>query len=424
MIRRPLLSVALSGALMLAGCGTLARPEGPLRIAPESLIRVNDPRIRSDDTQKIQALADEIEGRLGRAGGHETILALSGGGANGAYGAGVVVGWTRRGDRPQFDVVTGVSTGALAAPFAFLGPDWDAELREAYVGGGTNGLLSARTFAAFAAPSLFSSRVLRTLVDQNVTPELLRQIAIEHAKGRRLLVATTDLDTQETVIWDMGVLATQGDADALTLFRDVLVASASIPGIFPPVLIAGVTGDGQVVQDMHVDGGVNTPFLAIPEDLLLWTNPSRARADSALYVIVNGQVGRNTGVTPGRIDGILARTYDSMSKASLRLSLAATAAFGSRNGMRVEMSAIPDNVTVSSLKFDTATMQALFELGQARSASGEAWASVSPSGRPGPLVAIQNAPESQIPEALATPAPTAPEATTTPTPSEPGTPKP
>ena len=243
--------------------------------------------------------------------------------------------------------------------------------------------------------------MLRDLVDKNVTPELLRQIAIEHAKGRRLLVATTELDTQETVIWDMGVLATQGDDDALKLVRDVLVASASSPGIFPPVLISGLTKDGQVVQDMHVDGGVNTPFLAIPEDLLLWTNPAPHRAKSALYVVVNGQVGRNNGVTPGRIDGILARTYDSMSKASLRLSLAATAAFASRNGMTVEMSAIPDNVTVSSLKFDTATMQALFELGQTRSVSGEAWAAVTPSGRPGPLVGIQNAPTDQIPEALA-----------------------
>ena len=403
MIRRVLTALTVSGAMMLAGCGTLARPEGPLRIASESLIRVNDPRIRSDDTQKIQALADEIASRLGRADGNESILALSGGGANGAYGAGVIVGWTQRGDRPKFDVVTGVSTGALAAPFAYLGSDWDDELREAYVGGGTNGLLSARTFAAFVAPSLFSSRVLRDLVDKNVTPELLRQIAIEHAKGRRLLVATTDLDTQETVIWDMGVLATQGDEDALKLFRDVLVASASIPGIFPPVLISGLTKDGQVIQDMHVDGGVNTPFLAIPEDLLLWTNPAPHRAKSALYVVVNGQVGRNNGVTPGRIDGILARTYDSMSKASLRLSLAATAAFASRNGMTVEMSAIPDNVTVSSLKFDTATMQALFELGQTRSVSGEAWAAVTPSGRPEPLVGIQNAPTDQIPDALATP---------------------
>lgn len=422
MIRRIFAALTVSGAMMLAGCGTLARPEGPLRIASESLIRVNDPRIRSDDTQKIQALADEIASRLGRSDGDESILALSGGGANGAYGAGVIVGWTQRGDRPKFNVVTGVSTGALAAPFAFLGSDWDDELREAYVGGGTNGLLSARTFAAFVAPSLFSSRVLRDLVDKNVTPELLRQIAIEHAKGRRLLVATTDLDTQETVIWDMGVLATQGDDDALKLFRDVLVASASIPGIFPPVLISGLTKDGQVVQDMHVDGGVNTPFLAIPEDLLLWTNPAATRAKSALYVVVNGQVGRNNGVTPGRIDGILARTYDSMSKASLRLSLAATAAFAARNGMTVEMSAIPDNVTVSSLKFDTATMQALFELGQTRSASGEAWASVTPSGRPGPLVAIQNAPDSQIPEALATP-PAATE-TTAPAPAAGDAPKP
>jgi len=424
MIRRTVLALTLLSALMLAGCGTLARPEGPLRIAPEALIPVADPRIRSSDTAKLQALADLIQNRLSTEGGHESILALSGGGANGAYGAGVVVGWTQRGDRPTFSVVTGVSTGALAAPFAFLGPEWDDELREAYVGGGTNGLLSARTFSALLGPSLFSSRVLRDLVDKNVTPELLRAIAAEHAKGRRLLVATTDLDTEETVIWDMGVLATQGDENALQLFRDVLVASASIPGIFPPVLIAGMTPQGQVVQDMHVDGGVNTPFLAIPEDLLLWTNPSQHRANSALYVIINGQVGRNTGVTPGRIDGILSRTFESMSKSSLRLSLAATAAFGARNGMSVTMSSIPDNITVSSLKFDTASMQALFELGRSRAVSGEAWASVNQTGRPEPLVAPQTLREDEIPEVLATPpTPAAPPGTPAPA-SEPGTPKP
>lgn len=396
-------------ALALAGCGTLERPVGPLRIASESLIRVQDPRIRANDTVKLQALADEMASRLGQSERPQSLLALSGGGANGAYGAGVIVGWTERGDRPMFDVVTGVSTGALAAPFAFLGSDWDDELRQAYVGGGADQLLSARTFAAFRGPSLFSSRVLRNLVDQNVTPELLRAIAAEHAKGRRLLVATTNLDTEETVIWDMGVLAAQGDDDALTLFRDVLVASASIPGIFPPVLIAGVTENGEIVQDMHVDGGVNTPFLAIPEDLLLWTNPARSRRGSnALYVIVNGQVGRNTAVTPGRLSGILARTYDSTSKASLRLSLAATAAFASRNGMTVEMSSIPDNVAASSLKFDSASMQALFEMGRARSAGGAAWSTVSLSGRPAPLVELQNVPDAEIPEALALPAAPAP----------------
>jgi hypothetical protein len=406
---------------ILAACGTLERPTGPLRIAADQVIRVQDPRIRANDTAKLQALADDIATRLGGNEGGQSILALSGGGANGAYGAGVIVGWTEHGDRPRFDVVTGVSTGALAAPFAFLGPDWDDELRHAYVSGGSNGILSARTFSVFSTPSLFSPRVLRTLVDANVTPELLAAIAVEHAKGRRLLVATTNLDTEETVIWDMGLLASQGSspqggAAALALFRDVLVASASIPGVFPPVLISGLNPDGEVVQEMHVDGGVNTPFLAIPEDLLLWTSPSASQRSSALYVIVNGQTGRNTGVTPGRIGGILARTYDSMSKSSLRMALAANAAFAARNNMSLSMTAIPDNVAASSLKFDTESMRALFELGRAQAASGRAWSTLSVSSGVEPLIATREIPQDQVPEALA-PAPASSPPTPTPTPT-------
>ncbi|CAN5204830.1 patatin family protein [soil metagenome] len=399
MIRKTLAVLGLLATLTLGACGTLERPTGPLRIAPDQIVPARDPRIGANDTAKLQALVADVAGRFSGAAHGQKILALSGGGANGAYGAGLLVGWTDHGDRPSFDIVTGVSTGALAAPFAFLGPTWDDELREAYTGGGADGLLSARTLAAFVNPSLFSSRVLRTLVDDNVTPELLRQIAIENAKGRKLLVATTNLDTEETVIWDMGVLATQGDAAALTLFKDVLVASASIPGVFPPVLIAGLNKDGQVIEDMHVDGGVNTPFLAIPEDLLLWTNPAPARIGGAIYIVVNGQIGRNEGVTPGRISGILARTYDSMSKSSLRTMLIATSAFADRNGIAMSMAAIPDNVTASSLKFDSASMQALFELGRTRSASGEAWSPVSTS-RTATALPTTQAPADQIPDAL------------------------
>ncbi|CAN5289065.1 patatin family protein [soil metagenome] len=399
MLRKTFAAIGLMAALTLGACGTLERPTGPLRIAPDQIVPAQDPRIGANDTAKLQALVADVAGRFSGAAHGQKILALSGGGANGAYGAGLLVGWTQHGDRPSFDIVTGVSTGALAAPFAFLGPDWDDELREAYTGGGADGLLSPRMLAAFVNPSLFSSRVLRTLVDDNVTPELLRQIAIENAKGRKLLVATTNLDTEETVIWDMGVLATQGDAAALTLFKNVLVASASIPGVFPPVLIAGLNKDGQVIEDMHVDGGVNTPFLAIPEDLLLWTNPAPARVGGSIYVVVNGQIGRNEGVTPGRISGILSRTYDSMSKSSLRTMLIATSGFADRNGLSMSMAAIPDNVTASSLKFDSASMQALFELGRARSASGEAWSPVTTS-RTATALPTTQAPVDQIPDAL------------------------
>lgn len=402
MVRRSLTAIGtaigLAATVTLAACGTLDRPTGPLRIAPDQIVAAQDPRIAANDSAKLRQLVTDVASRITRDEQGQQILALSGGGANGAYGAGLLVGWSERGDRPSFDIVTGVSTGALAAPFAFLGADWDDELQRAYTGGGANGLLSARTLAAFRNPSLFSSRVLRALVDDNVTPELLRQIAIEHAKGRKLLVATTNLDSEETVIWDMGVLATQGDDAGLILFKDVLVASASIPGVFPPVLIAGLNPNGQIVQDMHVDGGVNTPFLAVPEDLLLWTNPDAGGDDGAIYVVVNGQIGRNQGVTPGKIRGILARTYDSMSKASLRTALIATAAFASRNGMTMSMTAVPDNVNASSLRFESESMKALFELGRSRAVAGEAWSPVSPTIQP--LPSILAAPD-QIPEALA-----------------------
>jgi len=389
--------------VLLAACGTLERPTDALRIAPDQLVRVEDPRIRVDDPDKMATLGEDFAARLGTPGRDQSILALSGGGANGAYGAGVLVGWTEHGDRPVFDIVTGVSTGALAAPFAFLGPEWDEALRQAYVGGGADGLLSARTFTLFGSPSLFSPRVLRRLVDDNVTPEMLRRIALEHAAGRRLLVATTNLDSQETVIWDMGVLATQGDEAALILFKDVLVASASIPGVFPPVLIAGVTEGGEVAYEMHVDGGVNTPFLAVPEPMLLWTRPSGGRSSARLYVIINGQLGRQDSITPGRIDGILTRAYDTMSKTSLRTSLAVTAAFAGRNRMRLSMSAIPDNIAASSLRFDTESMEALYELGRSRGASGTAWAGVNASGSAGPIVAPNDLAQEDIPEALALP---------------------
>lgn len=413
MIHKTLTALGLAAMVALGACGTLDRPTGPLRIAPDQILPSEDPRIGANDTAKLRALVTDVASRISRNDDGQQILALSGGGANGAYGAGVLVGWSQRGDRPAFDIVTGVSTGALAAPFAFLGPDWDDELQQAYTGGGANGLLSARTLAAFRNPSLFSSRVLRALVDDNVTPELLRQIAVEHSKGRKLLVATTNLDSEETVIWDMGVIAAQGDETALILFKDVLVASASIPGVFPPVLIAGLNTEGQIVQDMHVDGGVNTPFLAVPEDLLLWTNPAAGRDDGAIFVVVNGQIGRNQGVTPGRINGILARTYDSMSKSSLRTALIATAAFASRNGITMSLTAVPDNVNASSLRFEADSMKALFELGRSRALSGEAWAPVMPSIQP--LPSMQVAPD-QVPEALA-PKPDPASQTETPSPT-------
>jgi hypothetical protein len=394
--------LAVGGLALLAACGSLERPQGPLRIAPDQILRVQDPRIASNDSEALQVLSDDFSRRVASERPPQ-LLALSGGGANGAYGAGVIVGWTQRGDRPQFDVVTGISTGALAAPFAFLGPDWDDELEAAFTDGQASTLLGRDSLAIFVGPSLFSSSALRNLIDSHVTTELLAAIAAEHARGRTLLVVTTNLDTQETIIWNMGVLASQGDV-ALPLFRDVLLASASIPGVFPPVLIPGLTDGGEVVLEMHVDGGVNVPFLAVPEQLLLWTAPpSRRGRGGQIFVILNGQAGVNMGVTPGHLPDILARAYDSMSRASARQTLAVTGAFAARNGLRLSATAIPDNANVSSLRFDQATMTALFTLGRDRAISGQAWMPVVVSDHFDPL-APNLVPESEIPEDLRLPA--------------------
>jgi hypothetical protein len=403
MSRKPAATVAaVLASLWLAACGTIDRPaDGVIRLTTQTWRPTDDPRIRAGDVAQVEALAEQIGERLWAASEGRSILALSGGGANGAYGAGVLVGWTESGTRPEFSVVTGVSTGALAAPFAFLGPDWDDELHGAYAEGRTGGLLGWRSFAALAAPGLFDSGVLKDLVEDYVTPELLRQIAIEHDKGRRLLIVTTNLDAQETVIWNMGVLARQGGDQAVELFRAVLLASASIPGVFPPVMISGVDSQGRLVEEMHVDGGVITPFLGIPESLLTVTTPTRAPDGTALYVLINGQIGRTEVITRGTLPAILARAYDTMSKATLRTGLTVNLAFAERNGLSLYVAAIPEGIEASSLDFDPAGMSELFERGRGAAAGGLAWSQMKSPALEPPVEPVGIAPP-------ATPAPVTP----------------
>ena len=197
--------------------------------------------------------------------GRITYLALSGGGSGGAFGAGILTGWTTAGTRPTFDVVSGVSTGALIAPFAFLGSSYDPTLAELYTSGIAETLVRPRPIIGLLGAALSDPAPLRRLVERYVTDDMLRKIAAEHSKGRRLFVVTTNLDAQRTVIWDMGAIAAHGHEQALVLFRNVLIASASIPAVFPPVMIE-VTMNGKRFQEMHSDGGATTQLFTAPED--------------------------------------------------------------------------------------------------------------------------------------------------------------
>lgn len=378
--------------LVLSACGTVSRDAFTAQdlgaVAPQGLA---DVRFSAADPAAGLKFAQEVHSHT--AGRKVNVLAVSGGGSNGAYGAGVLVGWTAAGDRPDFDIVTGVSTGALTAPFAFLGKDWDRRLTEAYTSDAADRILQKRGIDLFFAPSIFRNHALRDLVAKYVDAPLLYAVAVEHAKGRRLMIATTNLDTEQTVIWDMGAIASRGDATALQLFRQVLVASASIPGVFPPSLIE-VQGPNRKFSEMHVDGNVTTPFFVAPETLLLSILPGRDKTGPGeVSVIVNGQIDGGFGFTKGDALSILGRSWVAMNKAQLRTHLTANAAFTRRNGGVFRYTAIPDDAhgDFSGLDFAAEARRALFKLGYDLGKSGAAWV----------------APTDPSAEQAATPAPTA-----------------
>ena len=204
-------------------------------------------------------------------------LALSTGGGDGAFGAGLLNGWSESGKRPEFSVVTGVSTGSLMAPYAFVGSSQDPGLKRAYTEYNAGDI-----FEDVKTPeSLVDTWPLKRLIAKEVTPELLAQVAEAHKSGRRLFIATTNLDAQRGMVWNMGAIAAKGDEAALKLFRDMLRGSTAIPGLFPPVLI-DVEANGKKTQEMHADGGLAAQIFVAPETMLNTSSTHQAAGDRAL----------------------------------------------------------------------------------------------------------------------------------------------
>ena len=300
------------------------------------------------------------------------MIALSGGGANGAFGAGVLCGWSEAGTRPEFDVVTGVSTGALMAPYAFLGPHWDARLRAAYTDGRTSHLLPFPFIKPLFRDSVYTGKRLRALVDRTIAPAMVAAIAAEHARGRRLLVATTDLDTEKLVVWDIGAIATHGGPEARALIVTVLTASAAIPGVFPPVMIPAQMGN-HIAAELHVDGSTVGAFFALPDAALIRPVPGAANG-GRIYVLINGKADSEFSVTQRSLFSLLSRSFYTASKAAQRTSLETVAKFGEDNGVSTYVAAVPPEETASSMDFRQESMAALFDLGRRQAATGKAWA--------------------------------------------------
>jgi predicted acylesterase/phospholipase RssA len=359
------LSIAIlisAGLLTLQGCAQTAvrEPTTSQEVAPNA-IRTLGPDQRFS-TLPAQSVARRM--RAERVGQPVNILALSGGGADGAFGAGALVGLTRSASRPQFSVVTGVSAGALIAPYAFLGPDWDDELIEVYTSGRAEHLLHSRGLAALFGSSVYSGAPLKELVDRYATDALIQAVAREASTGRLLLVATTDVGTGEPVIWDLGSIAMNGGADARALFRDVLVASASVPGLFPPVVIR-VREQQALYEEVHVDGTIALPFF-VPTAF--------ASQGAAVYVLVDGRLSEQPAPIRLRARSILTRSVSAGLDHMLRTSLELTATDAQLEGAQFQFAAIPvDYPHLDSFDFRTPTMRSLFQFGYQCAQSGRLW---------------------------------------------------
>lgn len=296
----------------LPGCASPPRlPPLPLALASETNpFDIPNARYYPDtDGKRLEALGRISIERERRAIGGKVptyqlppakFLAISGGGDNGAFGAGLLCGWSERGDRPKFRLVTGVSTGALSAPFVFLGADYDHALRQVFTATEASDIFEPRKamIAAISADAMTDSAPLRGLISRFLDRQMLSRIAEEYSKGRLLLIMTTNLDQGRPVIWDIGAIAGSGHPKAREFIVDILMASAAIPGLFPPVMLE-VSHGGMKYQEMHVDGGTTAQAFLYPPtfDLNRMAGQNRVNCERVAYIIRNGRLFRENSTS-------------------------------------------------------------------------------------------------------------------------------
>ena len=311
------------------------------------------------------------------------LLAVSGGGENGAFGAGLLCGWTEQGTRPTFELVTGISTGALIAPFAYLGPGYDAELRAVYTGLSPDKVMASRFItAALFDDALADNRPLFTTISSYVNEEMQAAIAKGYDEGRLLLIGTTDLDAQQPVVWNIGAIAKSGHPRALETIRRVLLASSALPGIFPPTMF-DVTLDGRSYQEMHVDGGAFAQAFLYPAALTRGRQERMRRGEQVVpavaYVIRNGRLDPDWASVERRTLSIAERAISAMTTASGYNDVVRMYTNTQRDGIGFNLAYIGTDFTQKlPTPFDPGYMRALFDYGYQRGRRGYDWAHKPP----------------------------------------------
>jgi len=347
--------------------------------------RVARTRFIGDETN---ALAAEIRWSLAQhaltSPTSINILALSGGQEDGAFGAGLLAGWSQHGGRPIFNIVTGTSTGALAAPFAFLGRDYDGALEAMYTKTRASDILDKRYLvAAITDDAMMDSAPLFRTICRYLTQEVLERIAVEYRKGRLLLVSTANLDTSKLVIWNIGAIAASDNPDRLTLVRRIILASAAVPGIFPPVMIDADLKDGPR-QEMHVDGGtVAQVFLYPPSvDMKRILSEVAPKTSVTAYVIRNGMVSPPPAEVERRTLPIAQRAIETMIANAALGDLYRIYATTGRDGVSFNLALIGDDFTEPyTTKFGYRYMLQLFRYGRMKGAMGYPWQHAPPGFR-------------------------------------------
>ena len=378
---------------LVSACASLERqPAEPANLTEQATV-LGIPNARFwPDTQgpalvheAVEALARERAAQLA-AGPNGALppanfLAVSGGSDNGAFAAGLLVGWSDSGTRPSFKLVTGVSTGSLVAPFAFLGPAYDQQLRAVYTGIGPENIYEQRgLLSAVFNESLADTAPLCLLISHYANADMLAAIANEYKKGRLLLIGTTNLDVQRPVIWNIGAIAASGRPEALDLFRKILLASAAVPGVFPPVLI-DVEAGGRHYQEMHVDGGaVMQTFLYPPQigRLVNLREGPLARQRHA-YVIRCGRLDPEWASVDRRLLTITGRAISTMIHYSGYNDVLRIYSTAQHDGVDYNLAYIGPDFTVEHREdFDPVYMKALVDYGYQKAIHGYPWHKAPP----------------------------------------------
>lgn len=383
LMRRRARQLAMCFAVLLvAGCAAItprnALPEAAVHVEPDGFHNIRywgDEAVDAAPSARNAVAAAEPSVTRRDTRRDLNLLAISGGAEDGAFGAGLLAGWGDAGNRPAFDMVTGVSSGALIAPFVFLGREHDAQLREIFTKYGRKDIFAYNVPSLLQGSSLVDDSPLFHLIAKYIDADFLREVARERSKGRVLLIGTTDLDAQRPVLWDMGHIAASGNPEALDLFRKVLLASATLPGVFAPVRIK-VRVAGKDYDELHVDGGVTRQVFIAPSILRLVSgHPGRKVADrSRLFVIRNGRIDPRWESVSENVLSVTQRSLSTLIKNQSIGDLYRIYSIAKLNGIEFNLASIPADFDLQTDEpFDQKYMAALFDRGYDMGSHGYPW---------------------------------------------------